>query len=299
MSTKLPPLKSIVVFEQCSRYGSFSRAGEELGITQSAVSRHISMLEASIGARLFNRSKQGVTLTAVGELYAEDVSRFMTDLIASTERLRSWAGPRQVTIAASTAVADFWLLPRLAALQQDFPGLELRIHCENNFERLTLDEFDFAIFFQARPRNDVKCVELGREELIAVSGPGTVPLLEQAAPVLISIDGSLRNWTGWPDWLRDAGVAMPKTARHWRLGEYRMGIEAAERGLGVAIGWSWLVEERLADGRLVPVHDHVFHAPGSFFLMQPAHRHQRKIARAVADWLIESNRGTRALLPQA
>ncbi len=294
LSRKLPPLKSIVVFEQCSRYFSFSRAADELGITQSAVSRHISILEASIETRLFNRSKQGVTLTTAGELYAEDVSRFMTDLIASTERLRSWVGPRQVTIAASTAVADMWLSPRLQRLEQAFPGLELRIHCENNFERLSFDEFDFAIFFQASPRTDVKCVELGREELIPVSAPGSAPLMEQRDPVLISIDGAMRDWTDWADWFQDAGLMPPDRVRRWRLGEYRMVIDAAAKGLGTAIGWTWLIADMLAEGRLVPVHDHVFRARGSFYLMYPAHRHQRKIARAVAEWLIDSNRDASA-----
>jgi len=295
MSPQLPPLKSLAVFDQCARFLSFSRAAEEMGITQSAVSRHISNLEASIGAKLFNRSKQGVHLTSAGEFYAEDISRVMADIVASTESLRSWVGPRQVTIAASTAVADMWLLPRLPLLMQHFPGLELRVHSEDQFERLTLDEFDLAIFFQARQRNDVKCVELGREELIAVSAPGSAPLVEQENPVLISIDGSLRDWTDWDDWLCDAKVEMPAQTRRWRLGAYRMVVEAAAQGLGTAIGWTWLVEEMLEQQRLTLVHDHVFQAPGSFYLMRPAHRHQRKIARGVTEWLIESNRGTRAL----
>ncbi len=89
----MPPLNALVVFDSAARLGSFSRAGLELGLTQSAVSRQIGKLEAFIGSKLFNRLPVGVQLTAIGESYASEVSRLLGDLSAVTDGLRAWIGP--------------------------------------------------------------------------------------------------------------------------------------------------------------------------------------------------------------
>src|SRR5690606_39231386 len=109
----MPPLNALVAFDSAARLGSFSRAGLELGLTQSAVSRQIGKLEAFIGSKLFNRLPAGVQLTAIGESYASEVSRLLGDLRPVTDGLRAWIGPRQITIACSRGIADQWFLSRI------------------------------------------------------------------------------------------------------------------------------------------------------------------------------------------
>lgn len=288
---QLPPLNALAVFEAAARLGNFSRAGIELGLTQSAVSRQIGKLEAFIGSKLFTRAPFGVVLTPAGENYAANVGRLLGELAGVTDGMRAWTGPLQVTIACSRGIADLWVMPRLAKLQAEIPGIELRLRVTDDIVHLRLDEFDLAIFYRSERPSGVTLTVLGQEEIIAVSAPGTPALADIEAPVLLSIEDPMREWRDWADWSYHSGFVPPEGARRWRLGDYRLVAEAAAQGLGVALGWTWLISEQLAVGSLVPVHEHRFHTTGRFYLMRPSDRHQRRIVREVSDWLVASNGG--------
>ncbi|WP_224701854.1 LysR substrate-binding domain-containing protein [Devosia aquimaris] len=288
---KLPPLNALVVFEAASRLGSFSRAGVELGLTQSAVSRQIGKLESFIGSKLFARAVHGVHLTPVGEAYAVDISRALGDVAAVTEGIRSWAGPRQITIACSRGIADQWFMPRLTRMQREIAGLELRLKVTDDIVHLRLDEFDLAVFYRSERPVGVNITVLGREEIVPVSAPGLPPLLEVANPVAIGIEDVMREWQDWPQWWQSAGIAPPPPMRRWLLGDYGLCVAAAMQGGGYVLGWTWLIREQLEAGTLVPAHEHMMQSGGRFYLMRPADRHQRRIVREVSDWLIAHNVG--------
>lgn len=287
--SRLPPLEALVVFEAASRLGSFSRAGIELGLTQSAVSRQIGKLEAYIGSKLFERVPTGVRLTSVGENYSIDVSRLILDIASVTDGVRSWTGARQITIACSRGIADQWFMPRLQKLKRDIAGIELRLRVTDDVAHLRLDEFDLAIFYRKERPIGVWLSELGQEEVVPVSASGAAKLEEQLAPVLISIEDSMREWQDWGDWWRSSKMSPPHDAVQWKLGDYGLCVAAACQGLGTTLGWTWLIRDQLESGILVPVHSHAMRSEGKFYLMRPADRHQRKIAREVADWLIANN----------
>lgn len=288
---QLPPLNALAVFEAAARLGNFSRAGIELGLTQSAVSRQIGKLEAFIGSKLFTRAPFGVVLTPAGENYAANVGRLLGELAGVTDGMRAWTGPLQVTIACSRGIADLWVMPRLAKLQAEIPGLELRLRVTDDIVHLRLDEFDLAIFYRSERPSGVTLTVLGHEEIVPVSAPGTPGLADIEAPVLLSIEDPMREWRDWADWSYQAGFVPPEGARRWHLGDYRLVAEAAAQGLGVALGWTWLISEHLAAGSLMPVHEHRFQTTGRFYLMRPSDRHQRRIVREVSDWLVASNGG--------
>lgn len=291
-ATRLPPLEALVVFETASRLGSFSRAGIELGLTQSAVSRQIGKLEAFIGSKLFDRVPTGVRLTTIGENYSIDVSRLISDIASVTDSVRSWSGARQITIACSRGIADQWFLPRLSKLKQDIAGIELRLRVTDDVAHLRLDEFDLAIFYRKERPIGVWLSELGREEVVPVSKRGTPELMDMKAPVLISIEDSMREWQDWRDWWQSSQLTPPQDAIHWRLGDYGLCVAAASQGLGVTLGWTWLIRDQLDSGALVPIHSHTMRSEGKFYLMRPSDRHQRKIVREVSDWLIANNQET-------
>lgn len=285
----LPPLNALVVFEAASRLGSFSRAGVELGLTQSAVSRQIGKLEAFIGSKLFTRAVHGVHLTPVGEAYAVDISRALGDVAAVTEGIRSWAGPRQITIACSRGIADQWFMPRLTRMQQEIAGLELRLKVTDDIVHLRLDEFDLAVFYRSERPVGVNVTVLGREEIVPVSAPGLPPLLEADNPVAIGIEDVMREWQDWPQWWHSAGIDPAPQMRRWLLGDYGLCVAAAMQGGGYVLGWTWLIREQLEAGTLVAAHEHMMRSEGRFYLMRPADRHQRRIVREVSDWLIAHN----------
>lgn len=286
---KLPPLNALVVFEAASRLGSFSRAGVELGLTQSAISRQISKLEAFLGSKLFSRLAHGVHLTQVGEAYAADISRVLEEVASVTESVRTWSGPRQLTIACSRGIADQWFMPRLTRMQQDIPGLELRLKVTDDIVRLRLDEFDLAVFYRRERPAGVNLTVLGREEIVPVGAPGLPRIDAVEDPVIIGIEETMREWQDWRNWWDSAGLEAPAGSRQWLLGDYGLCVAAAMQGGGYALGWTWLIREQLEAGTLVPMHEHTMKSEGRFYLMRPADRHQRRITREVADWLIANN----------
>jgi DNA-binding transcriptional LysR family regulator len=286
---QLPPLNSLVVFEAASRLGSFSRAGLELGLTQSAVSRQIGKLEAFIGSKLFTRAVHGVVLTPVGAAYAADISRVLGEVVSVTEGVRTWSGPRQITIACSRGIADQWFMPRLTRMQQEIAGLELRLKVTDDVVHLRLDEFDLAVFYRSERPAGVNLVVLGREEVVPVAAPHLPLLIDAPSPVTIGIEDTMREWQDWPDWWRSAGITPPEATRRWLLGDYGLCVAAAMQGGGYVLGWTWLIREQLEAGTLVPMHGHMMQSEGRFYLMRPADRHQRRIAREVSDWLIAQN----------
>ena len=286
---KLPPLNALVVFEAASRLGSFSRAGIELGLTQSAVSRQIGKLEAFIGSKLFARAVHGVRLTPVGEAYAADISRVLGEVAAVTDGVRIWTGARQITVACSRGIADQWFMPRLTRLQQDIAGLELRLKVTDDIMHLRLDEFDLAVFYRSEKPLGVNTIVLGREEVVPVAAPRFPPLAEVTNPVIIGIEETLREWQDWSHWWRSAGLTPPADQRRWLLGDYGLCVAAAMQGGGYVLGWTWLIREQLEAGTLVPMHEHTMKSEGRFYLMRPADRHQRRITREVTDWLIANN----------
>lgn len=136
----------------------------------------------------------GVHLTQIGEAYAADISRVLGEVVAVTEGVRSWSGPRQITIACSRGIADQWFMPRLMRLQQDIPGLELRLNVTDDIVHLRLDEFDLALFYRSERPVGVNLTVLGREEIVPVAAPGFAPLVDAPDPVTIGIEDTMREW---------------------------------------------------------------------------------------------------------
>lgn len=287
---RLPPLRTLVAFQTVARYGSFTRAAELLGLTQSGISRQIAQLEDHVGAALFERQPSGVVLTTLGEEYAKDVGRALDALQGLEAGQIARRGGNQVTIACSRGVADLWMLPRLAGLRDAFPDLELKLIVNDFFQQLRHDEFDLAIYYRPMRPADVTLDALGPEEMLPVMAPGGAPLAERAAPVLLTVEETHKEWTDWGNWLSGAAMSLPEDTQRWKLGDYHLSVEAARRGLGVAMGWTWIMADHLLSGALIPAHDYVLRGSGHYYLMRPATRHQRQIARQIADWLLNNNR---------
>lgn len=259
-------------------------------MTQSGISRQIAQLEAHFGAALFARQPSGVVLTPMGEEYAAEVGRLLDALQSLEAGHVARRGAHQVTIACSRGVADLWILPRLAALRAAFPDLDLKLVVNDFFQQLRQDEYDLAIYYRPARPGDHLVEPLGPEVMLPVMAPSVVPLIRQQMPTLLTVEETHKEWTDWGNWLSGNGVTLPQTTQRWKLGDYHLAIDAARQGLGVAMGWTWIVSDDLFAGRLVPADDRIFTGPGTYYLMRPASRHQRQIARQVGDWLAESNR---------
>lgn len=285
----IPPLKSLIAFQMVARCGSFSDAAAVLGLTQSGISRRILRLEEDVGVELFERSASGVVLTRFGAEYALEVAAALDVLGNLGDRSLKRQAQGRLTLSCSRAVGELWLVPRLSALSAEFPDLELKLRVDDNSVLRRGDDYDLAIAFLPSPLPDRTLGQLGREEMVPVMAPALEPLVRQAQPVILAIEETLKEWTDWGNWLSEAGVTLPETVRRWKLSDYDMAVRAAREGLGVAMGWSWLICDDLAAGRLVQAHPHVMTGRGGYYLLRPAERHMRQLARRVADWLLASN----------
>lgn len=168
---------NLVIFEAAARLRSFSRAADELGITQPAVSQAVRRLEAAIGARLFKRSHRLVALTDAGERLFEDASDGFSRIIATARQIGRVSRPDHVTLLVSTAFATWWMVPRLAEFRARHPGIDLRLE--------TLDK-DLEIASEATSlavrRGDGRWLGyasalIAREHLVAVASPALLSRL--------------------------------------------------------------------------------------------------------------------------
>jgi len=123
----MPSASSLIVFEAAGRHENFTRAASELGLSQAAVSYAVRSLEEQLGVTLFDRVHRAVKLTEKGERFHADVSAGLARIQKSAENLRQKSREVKVTLAASTAFASMWMLPRLARMREDLPEIDLRI----------------------------------------------------------------------------------------------------------------------------------------------------------------------------
>ncbi|AGT11175.1 LysR family transcriptional regulator [Paracoccus aminophilus] len=291
---RIPPLNQLVAFQTVARCGSISGAAELLGLTQSGVSRQIARLEDHVGAVLFDRVASGMALNAAGEDYALQVGRAMDALSVLGEGVQGARDQSEVVLACSQGVADLWVLPRLAGIRRDLPWLELKLRVDDNIAQLRPDEYDLAIYHRPVRIADFIMDRLGPELMVPVMAPGQPPLIEQESPLILSMEETFKEWTDWGNWLYSAGVSLPRGAMRWKMGCYRLAIEAAMEGVGIAMGWTWVVQDLIDAGRLVEAHPHRLRGQGNYYLMRSAHRHQRMATRRLAEWLIAENRHDQA-----
>jgi LysR family transcriptional regulator, glycine cleavage system transcriptional activator len=257
---RLPSLDSLRIFEVAARRLSFTEAANELFVTQSAVSQRIKSLELELGAALFDRTPRGLRLTRTGEHLAHGVRHGMAFFALAVAGVHAHgpAGTLDVTVLPS--FASLWLLSRLPDFRRSNPEIEIRLHADSAVIDLRASDMDAAIRFgdgrypglvATRLMGDF-VVPACSPTLLAQLGPpkdvsdlARLPLLHDAPT---ETDGS---GSGWPAWLAYVGHDQLHFVAGMRLSQANLAIEAAVRGLGVAlVRWS-LAEEEFASGRLV------------------------------------------------
>lgn len=289
MRRDLPPLNALRVFEAAARLLSFTRAADELAVTQAAVSHQIKSLEQWLGVPLFQRLPRRLELTDGGrELLAAIRDAFdRIEGAAARVRRNDGAGPLTVTVLPSFAAK--WLVPRLGRFQTLHPDIEVRIAADTRLSRFD-DGVDLAIRAGRGDWPDLVCERLLREELYPVCSPrllaGPVPLVEPAdlkGHTLLHDDFE----QDWRMWLDAAGVTGVDWRRGPRFSDSSMVVQAAVEGQGVALARSALAQEDLKAGRLVrPFRIDIASRLAYYFVCPPSHASRPKV-RAFRDWLMK------------
>jgi DNA-binding transcriptional LysR family regulator len=290
----LPSAGSLIVFEAAGRLGSFTTAARELGMSQAAVSYAVRGLERQLGVALFQRRHRGVELTEAGARFLADVSLGLSHIRTSAEDLRQLAVGGHVTLSASTAFASFWMMPRLQALRDDLPGIDLRIQTADRDLDMVAEGIPLGIR-GGEPKDwpAYDSLPLAPEEIVPVAGaaysarfglPATVEDL--AAHRLIHLEEPFREAATWNDWFRSAGMRAAPAGRSLVMNDYTLVIQAVMEGQGIALGWRHLVDRLIGSGLLLRVTDHVMTTGKGFHVVWPRTRDLTATARQVRDWLV-------------
>jgi len=248
-------------FEAAARHLNFTRAADELFITQSAVSRQIKALEERLGVTLFLREPKRLRLTQQGEQLFRAVSSALRQVNEAMEGLSRRAGPSVVTVTSTLGFCALWLVPRLSSFQKSFPEAEVRIAASDRILNLDRERIDVSIRYCPAQTAPKGAVWLFNEELLPVCSPALLdsparPLRESVDlrhHVLLHLDDpdNPSPWLSWSHWLETAGVPGLKPAGSLAFNYYDQVVRAALAGQGIALGRSPLVQDLLQDGSLV------------------------------------------------
>ncbi len=250
MSQSLPPLGWFRSFECAAQHQSFTAAAEELGLTQSAVSQQIRLLESRLGCRLFDRKPRGITLTDDGRKLLPEISRAIDALRSATEPYEK-SQTELLTIATSVSVAQWYLAPQLNRFLADRPALDVRLLTTVWPDGLA-DSTDVQIRFGA----DEGQPALGRNRLVLVASPALVaaeklPLRDAAFQryPLIQAVGTSDNWVNCAHQF-GFGANHPSTIY---VDSHGLSVDLARAGSGIALTSELIALPLLASGDLVLV----------------------------------------------
>lgn len=255
----LPPLELLRSFEAAARTLSFTQAAAELFLTQSAVSRQIQQLEASLGVLLFERRHRALALTEAGRVLQRAVVESLERLRDAVARLHLAAAPRQVALTCTPGFASFWLIPRLAHFTAAHPEVDVRISASLEVVDLERSRLDVAVRFVPTARGTGPA--LFEESVVPMCAPALVeggahPLREPADLVhhtLLTVDmpqGQALT-ADWEPWQAIMGLPELRMKNSVRFSLYTDAVSAAVAGQGVVIGRLPLLAELLQQGRLV------------------------------------------------
>jgi putative choline sulfate-utilization transcription factor len=274
---RLPPLQCLVFFEAAGRHLNFTAAAQELGTTQPAVSQRITRLEDDLGTPLFMREHRGVSLTADGIHLFEAVHQSLAAIGKTTAKIRSRRTRQVLTVTTDFGFASYWLMPRLGAMRDLVPELDVRIVTSQNEFDVHSEAGDLAIAFGSGRWPGCEVEMLFPEIVIPVCSPGffvahiagapepdltRLPLLHLESP------GPVR-WLTWDRWFALQGLPAIGGGHDLTLNNYPLVIQAAIAGQGVALGWVPLIDELVKGGQLVVAVDRPTKTEHGCFLLQP------------------------------
>ncbi len=292
---QLPSLTGLNTFDACARQHSFTAAASELGVTLGAVSRQIKALEAELDCSLFLRHHRGVELTAEGlELYQVLSSSFQ-QIGRLCQELRRRSARGEVTVAATTAFASLWLMPRLGDFWQRHRDINLNHAISDNPNDAGFIGADVRIRYGKGRWRGERSVRLFADSIYPVCSPDFAARHRPESPQdlvqlpLLRLEGVDPVWVDWQRWFEQFGCDMAASAFR-RFNNYVVALQAAEESQGVVLGWHSLVEGAILRGRLVRLGRWALASPGAYYLTWDEGRELSEAATRLRSWLLETGR---------
>ncbi len=294
-AARLPTLDLLKGFDAAARHLSFTLAGEELFLTQSALSRQVQTLEEQLGAPLFERGHRALRLTAAGQVLQLAARKMLDELTDAVATIRREQTSRPLTVSTSIPFAALWLLPRLPRFRERYPQVDVFISADNRILDLDRERIDLAVRYCPEAVAPRDAQRLFGERLQPVCSPalGADPARPLKQPedlarhvlLMLEDDRGRYPWLNWAQWFAAIGVREPRPAGLLRFNQYNLLVQAAIDGQGVALGRSPLVDQLLAQGRLVAPFRRKHATSRAYYIVRAAHASSRPEAQAFVDWL--------------
>jgi len=255
MKPLLPPLNALRAFEAAGRLGSFKEAAAELHVTPGAVSQQVRLLEAWLGASLFERHNRQVKLTLAARAYLEKVGPLFEELSeATTQYGVAETVSRALSVNAPATFTLRWLVPRLAKFRVEYPDVEVKVETSNEPLESLRDDYDVIIRGGPDTFYGYSMRPFLSEERLPVCSPALLHREPLRSPddlrqhTLLHTSSLPRLW---PDWLASAQIPTLRPSAALTFDHFYLTLQAAIDGIGIAMGPTALVADDLAAGRLV------------------------------------------------
>ena len=289
MRRKIPSTAALLAFELAARHESFTRAAEELALTQSAVCRQIAALEDFLGLRLFRRTRRGVTLTEAGLSYSRQISARLDAVERDTLSVMAHHGRgATIELAVMPTFATRWLLPRLGGFLAGHPDVTVNMTNRTRPFLFADTEFDAALYFGDAGWPGTEAHFLMRENTLPVCSPRLLGERARLTPDEIAALPLLQQTTrpyAWRQWFGSLGLQVAHDMTGTRYELFSMLAQAAMQDMGVALIPPFLIQEELDSGRLVTPCPHTYLSDKAYYLIIPERKAETAALGAFRDWL--------------
>jgi LysR family transcriptional regulator, glycine cleavage system transcriptional activator len=294
----IPPLQYLLGFEAASRLESFSKAAEELGLSQSAVSHEMRLLEQRVGQPLFNRHGRSVRLTDAGRDYQRSVARSLEQLEAGYRRLEPFRKPGSVVIYAPHDFAARWLLPRLLDLKSAVPNCDPWIDTSGADVDFAEMEVSVAIVRAREHKPGPIAQTLFDDVLVPVASPALLKRQVRSAAELAKLPLIHdERQEGWNEWFESAGVEAGEVSPGLDFSDSDLALQAAIQGYGVALASLPLVQQLLAEKILIQPHPYQLKTGYHWTALSTPKEHSEPITKNTWDWLTAASGKNNLVIP--
>jgi DNA-binding transcriptional LysR family regulator len=289
MRRKIPSTTALSAFESAARHQSFTKAADELAVTQSAICRQIGTLEEFLGVKLFRRTRRGVTLTDAGTAYSRRVASRLDEIEYDALEVMAKGGQGgTLELAVVPTFATKWLLPRMPGFIEEHPDITVNMTAMTRPFLFDDTAFDGALHAGPAPWPGTHGVLLMNESLIAVASPRLVAPRTRLAQTDWRRYRLLQQGTrpyAWREWFTAQGLEVEGDMSGPRYELFSMLAEAASAGVGIALIPRLLVEDELARGTLVQVCRYEHQSDKAYYLIYPEVKSENPVLAAFRDWI--------------
>lgn len=289
MRRKIPSTAALISFEAAARHESFTRAAEELSLTQGAICRQIASLEEFLGVELFRRSRRGVKLTEAGLSYSRRVATQLDAVERDTLSVMGQQGTNVIELAVVPTFGTQWLLPRLKDFQLKHPEVTVNLTNRTRPFLFADTEFDAAIYFGDADWSGTESHRLMGENPMPVCSPALLHNKEQLTAEAIAELPLLQQTTrpyAWRQWFNSQQLNIPRDMTGPRYELFSMLAQAAMHDMGIALIPPFLIQRELAEKRLVIANPRTLTSIKAYYLMIPERKVESASLKAFRDWLV-------------